>query len=554
MTVDRSVLDARRRDDVIGSLRARDFDMLVIGGGITGVGVALDAVSRGLTVGLVEAGDLATGTSSRSGKVFHGGLRYLEQLNFGLVRDALIERDLMVDRLCPHLTRAEPFVFPFTNRLQRPYIGAGVALYDLLRLTGTRAVPAHRHLSKRSVLQEVPALRADQVKGGVRYYDVRVDDARHTMMVARTAAGLGAIIATRAKAVGVLNEAGRVRGLRIRDLESAQEFDVSANVVVNAAGVWSESVQRLAGANSIWVTPAKGVHLVVPGDRIDSKSGLITRTKDSVFIIRPWFGRWLMGTTDTPAELDDEPSVTKADVDYLLGEANRLLDKPLGYDDVIGAYAGLRPLVGGGEPDADAEPGGPTAEMRRDHTVLEDPIGLVTVVGGKYTTYRLMAKDAVDVAAARLRQTVPASSTDELPIHGGVRFDEMRSRRDELAEESGLAPEWIDHLLGRYGTATTNLLDLVDDEPELGRPLVGAPDYLAAEVRYAAVAEGASRLEDVLVRRTRIAMETADRGTVAAEQAGRLLAETLGWSDDLLRSEVETYRATVAAQRESEQS
>ncbi|HEY8454734.1 MAG TPA: glycerol-3-phosphate dehydrogenase/oxidase [Actinopolymorphaceae bacterium] len=567
MSIDRSRLSATRRAEQMQVLGTRTYDLVIIGGGVTGAGAALDAVSRGLSVVLVEADDLASGTSSRSGKIFHGGLRYLEQLNFGLVREALLERDLMVERLCPHLVEPEPFLFPFTHHWQRPYVGTGVALYDLFRVTGTRSVPGHRHLSRKAVLAEMPGLRPEGIVGGVQYYDVRVDDARHTMLLARTAASLGAIVVTRARVVALNREAGRVCGVRVYDVETGHHVDISARAVINAAGVWSDEVQALAGRQTISVTAAKGVHLVVPADRINSRTGLIARTRDSVFIIRRWFDYWLMGTTDTAWEFDrDAPLATKADVDYLLGEANRWLRRKLSLDDVVGVYAGLRPLVGrpartsrgqageGGRLSRlfrgrGAGAGASTASLRRDHTVVEAPIGLVTVVGGKYTTYRLMAQDAVDAAARPLRQTLPPSATHRLPLLGAVGFEAMRHQRQSLARESGLAVEWIDHLLGRYGTLTTQLLDLIADEPELGRPLLGAPRYLAAEVVYAVEAEGALHLVDVLARRTRIFMETPDRGTHAAPNVARLMGRVLGWDDDRRAEEIASYRRLVEAER-----
>jgi len=531
---DRSSLNPAQRAHALADAATREFDVIVIGGGVTGVGTALDAVSRGLSVALFEKDDLASGTSSRSGKVFHGGLRYLEQLNFSLVREALTERDLMVDRLCPHLVSPERFLFPFTRRWERPYIGSGVLLYDLLRLTGTRSVGGHRHLSRRGVLREMPALRTD-VTGGVQYYDVRVDDARHTMTVARTAARLGARIVTRAPVVGVMTDAGRVTGVRVRDADSGEETTVRGRTVVSATGVWAEDVQSLAGESSISVTAAKGIHLVVPGDRIDSATGMIAKTSDSVFIIRRWFDYWLMGTTDTRWDADrDDPAATKADVDYLLGHANRWLRKPLSYEDVVGVYAGLRPLVSG--------KGDATAALSRDHAVLEGPRGMFSVVGGKYTTYRIMARDAVDAAVSRVGRAVPESATERLPVLGATGYPALRNQSAALAAESGLSEWWIEHLLGRYGALTTELLDLIADRPSLGEPVPGAPGYLLGELHYAAAHEGASRLEDVLVRRARVFMETPDRGAAAAPHAAEVVGDVLGWDDVRRKEEVERYR------------
>ncbi|GIG67382.1 glycerol-3-phosphate dehydrogenase/oxidase [Phytomonospora endophytica] len=536
----RHELDPARRAETLRALRERDYDVIVIGGGVTGAGAALDAVSRGLSVALLEAADLANGTSSRSGKLFHGGLRYLKQLNFSLVREALKERDLMVGRLCPHLVSPERFTFPFTHWWERVYIGLGVLLYDLLRLTVAKTVKGHRHLSRKAVRRELPALRPG-IRGGVRFYDVRVDDARHTMTLARTAAGLGADVATRAEVTGFLRDGERVTGVRARDAETGEEFEVRGRSVVNATGVWAERVQELAGAASLTVTAAKGIHLVVPADRIDLHSGLMAQTPDSVFIIRRWFGYWLIGTTDTRWDHSrDDPAPTGSDVDYLLAQAARWLEKPLTREDVVGVYAGLRPLVGGK---------GATAGLSRDHTVVEGPQGMYTVVGGKYTTYRIMAREAVDAAASRLGREIPGSVTETLPILGAEGFATVRARRELLAARHGLSPQWIEHLLSRYGSLAPDVLDLAAARPELARPIEGAPGYLAAEAVYAASAEGALHLDDVLVRRTRVFMETPDHGLAAAGPVATLIAPILGWDDDRREREIAAYTAERAADR-----
>lgn len=539
-------LDPAQRTRAWERLGRHEYDVVVIGGGVTGAGAALDAASRGLSVALIEAHDLANGTSSRSGKIFHGGLRYLEQLNFSLVREALVERDLMVARLCPYLVEPQPFLFPFTRPWERPYVGAGVALYDLLRLTGPRSVPGHRHLSRRGVLRELPDLRPERVRGGVQYYDVRVDDARHTLMVARTAARFGCDVVTYAPVVSVLrsDRDGAVRGVRARDAHSGAECDVAARAVINATGVWAEGVQELADEHSIAVTPAKGIHLVVPADRVDSRTGLIVKTADSVFIIRRWFGYWLLGTTDTPWREDlDAPAADEADVDYLLEHANRWLRRPLGRADIVGVFAGLRPLVSG--------KGDSTAALARDHTVLEGPPGMVTVVGGKYTTYRVMARDAVDHVANTVRvrggPAAPPSATDTLPLLGAAGWESFASNRDDLVAETKLTAGWVDHLLSRYGTRTTQLLDLVADRSELGEPLEGAPGYLRAEVVYAAQHEGARHLDDVLTRRTRIEMEYPRAGLGAAPEVADLLADALGWNDARRESELAEYARLAQA-------
>lgn len=513
-------LGPSERDSAIAALTEQTFDLVVVGGGVTGCGVALDAATRGLSVALLEARDLASGTSSRSGKTFHGGLRYLEQFNFSLVHQALHERDLMVRTLCPHLARPQPFLYPLVGRgWERPYVGAGVALYDLM--AGVRnTVPRHRHLSRRAVEREAPALDAAKLSGAVRYWDVRVDDARHTMTVARTAARYGARIVTRMPVVEMLRENGRVSGVRARDENGGTTVTVHARCVVNATGAWADRVAGLAGPPGLKVKPAKGIHLVVPRDRIDSRSGMLARTEDSVLVIRPWWEHWIIGTTDTPWDGPlEEPRVTDGDVDYVLRETNKWLRRPLSREDVSGTYAGVRPLLA----PADGGAAETTAALSRDHAVAETAPGLVTVVGGKYTTYRVMAADAVDACPLG---RIPPSCTENVPLLGADGWHALSNQVGALAGETGLAPAAVEHLLDRYGSVATDLFDLIADRPELAEPVAGP--YLAAEIVYAAAAEGASTVEDVMSRRAHIDIEYGDG---AAPEVARLLGETLGWSE-----------------------
>ena len=341
------VLDARNRDSVIQALAAEPLDVLVIGGGITGVGAALDAASRGLRVGLVESRDLAAGTSSRSSKLIHGGLRYLEQGDFKLVKEALRERDLLVSRLAPHLVRPVPFLYPLYKKVvERPYVGAGLVLYDAMEGV-KRPVPHHRHLTTRGALRRAPALRPDRLAGAMMYYDAQVDDARYTITVARTAARHGARVLTRASAVSLLRDGSRVTGAVVRDEETGRAFDVRASRVIVCAGVWSDLVHEASGVRAGYqVRMSKGVHLVMPRSAIDADTGMIVRTSKSVLFFIPWDTRWIVGTTDTDWSGDRaEPAATAEDVDYILREANRVLARPLTRADVLAVYAGLRPLV-----------------------------------------------------------------------------------------------------------------------------------------------------------------------------------------------------------------
>jgi glycerol-3-phosphate dehydrogenase len=537
------------RSAALGRMRDEVFDIVVIGGGVTGCGVALDAATRGLSVALVEKRDFAAGTSSRSSKLIHGGLRYLEQLNFALVHEALQERTLLLDRLAPHLIRPVSFLYPLTHRgWERPYVAAGLLLYDTMarsRATSQK-LPRHQHLTRRKALKLAPALRPESLVGAVRYYDAQVDDSRHTLTVARTAAANGAALATSARVDGFLREGERVVGVRVRDLESGEELDVRGRQVINATGVWTDELQSMIGRGRIKVRASKGVHLVVPRDRIHADSGLILRTTSSVLFVIPWGRHWIIGTTDTEWQLGKaHPAASRADIDYLLREVNKVLRQPLTAADVEGVYAGLRPLLHG-ESEA-------TSTLSREHAVSQPVPGLVTVAGGKYTTYRVMAADAVDMASYGLDQRVPRSCTDVTPLVGAVGFRAAWNRRRRMAVSSGLHTARIEHLLQRYGTLTDELLDMVAADPRLGRPVPGAEDYLNVEIVYAASHEGALHLDDVLTRRTHISIETFDRGVAAAEPVAHLMAEVMGWDDDTIKREVEHYLLRVAAEVESQE-
>ncbi|MBB2941903.1 glycerol-3-phosphate dehydrogenase [Actinoplanes lutulentus] len=540
------MISPKARAAALAALSSGDeLDVLVIGAGVVGSGAALDAATRGLSVGLLEARDFASGTSSRSSKLIHGGLRYLEMLDFSLVREALRERGLLIGKLAPHLVRPVAFLYPLQHRAwERFYIGAGIALYDTLALSGGSAgLPRHRHLSRAQALKSFPALRPETLIGAIRYYDAQVDDARHTMFLARTAAAYGAHVASRTEVIGFLREGRRVVGVQARDLETGAEFEVRARSVINATGVWTgDSQAMLTGERGQFkITASKGIHLVVPRDKIAAKAGMILRTETSVLFVIPWDRHWIIGTTDTPWDLDKaDPAASGRDVDYLLDEVNKALATPLTRDDVQGVYAGLRPLLS-----AEAST---TAKLSREHAVGKPVPGMVIVAGGKYTTYRVMAKDAVDAAVADLNTRVPASCTDQVPLLGAEGYRAAWNRRAQLARRAGLHVSRVEHLLRRYGTLTDEVLALIEADPALGRPLDGATDYLAAEVVYAVTHEGARHLEDVLSRRTRISMETADRGVAAARTTAKLIAEALGWSDEETEREIARYEAVVVAE------
>nr|WP_202543271.1 glycerol-3-phosphate dehydrogenase/oxidase [Streptomyces sp. SID8382] len=527
----------------------RELDVLVVGGGVVGAGTALDAATRGLETGLVESRDWASGTSSRSSKLIHGGLRYLEMLDFALVREALKERGLLLGRIAPHLVKPVPFLYPLQHRVwERFYAGSGVALYDAMSLSSGhgRGLPGHRHLSRGRALLVAPCLKKDALVGALQYYDAQMDDARYVATLVRTAAKYGAQVTNRARVVGFLREGERVVGARVHDLEQGGEFEVRARQVVNATGVWTDETQALIGERGQFhVRASKGIHLVVPKDRIHSTTGLILRTEKSVLFVIPWGRHWIIGTTDTDWDLDKaHPAASSADIDYLLEHVNEVLAVPLTRDDVEGVYAGLRPLLAG-ESDA-------TSKLSREHTVAHPVPGLVVVAGGKYTTYRVMAKDAVDEAVHGLDRRVGPCVTEEIPLVGAVGYKALWNARERIGKQAGLHVARIEHLLNRYGSAAQEVLDLIADDPSLGKPLAGAEDYLRAEVSYAVSHEGARHLDDVLTRRTRISIETFDRGTRCAREVAGLMAPVLGWGDDQLDREVQHYEKRVEAERESQ--
>ncbi|NDY92927.1 glycerol-3-phosphate dehydrogenase/oxidase [Ideonella livida] len=536
---------AQRQRDLA---RAQDSvaDVLVIGAGVTGAGAALDAAARGLKVVLVEAGDVATGTSSRSGKTFHGGLRYLEQLNFRLVAHAIAERDLMLHTLCPHIAWPEAFVFPLGAAWERLYVGAGVTLYDLFGLRH-RAVPRQRHFSRRGLKAHFPSIDDTRAAGGIQYYDALMDEARHTLAVARTAAGLGAAVISGAPVVDFLKAAdGAVQGVVVRDADTGQRHTLRARAVINAGGVWADELQRLAGASTFRVQPAKGVHLLLRGEAIDAQAGILARADDSVIIARRWYGQWLVGTTDTPWDRDKgRPVAEAADVRYLLDNLNRYLSRKVTLDDVLGTFAGLRPLL------KPVEGQGTTSALSRDHAVLPGPVGLTTIVGGKYTTYRRMAEDVVNAALAGPGAPPAARPcpTAQLPLLGATAWASLRDEAPRLARTLDLPEPTVRLLLGRHGDQLAAVLAHAAEQPALARPLPGAPRVLGAEVCHAVAAEGARSLEDVMVRRLHLAWELPDGGDAVAPQVAALIAPLLGWSAEQTAAQVADYRAFVAGER-----
>ena len=535
-----SNLNPEQRESALASLASESFDVLVIGGGVNGVGAALDAATRGLKVALIESQDIAAGTSSRSSKLIHGGLRYLEQYDFKLVREALHERELLVSTLCPHLVKPVGFLFPLTEKFkERTYVGAGLALYDALR-GFQRALPWHKHLSQKQINEIAPSLRPDIILGAIKYFDAQVDDARHTLSVARTAARHGAVIATRVSAESLIREGKSVTGVVAKDLVSGKTISIKAAVTVMCAGIWSDELHTKFDLKAGYdVTMSKGAHIVLPGSAIKSDAGIILKTPVSVLFIIPWADKWIVGTTDTPYTGDRaEPFANREDVQYIVDQANRVLTPQINIDEIIGVYAGLRPLVSNKKNSV-------TTKLSREHTVDRPAPGFVSIAGGKYTTYRIMGRDVIDLAANELRKLTPESVTDKLPLVGADGYFALVQQVDRLASDSGLSAETITHLLNRYGSMISEILELVEESPSLSKKLAADLPYIKAEIYYAASHEGARSVDDVISRRTRIAFEAHNYGVALTESIAEIIAPVLGWSTKERKASVAAYESLV---------
>jgi glycerol-3-phosphate dehydrogenase len=540
-----STLNSTQRAEAISSLATEEFDVLVIGGGVNGVGTALDAVSRGLKVALVEANDYAAGTSSRSSKLIHGGLRYLEQYDFKLVREALRERELMVSTQCPHLVKPVSFLYPLTEKKERGYVGAGLALYDALR-GFKRALPSHKHLTGNTISQISPSLRQDIIKGAIRYYDAQVDDARHTMMIARTAARHGAVMATGVRVEELIRTGKKVSGAVAVDTQTGAKIKISAKVTIMCAGVWSDELHEKFGLTAGYsVAMSKGVHIVVPGDAIHSKDGIILKTPVSVLFLIPWGDKWVVGTTDTPYDGDrSKPLATDEDVQYILDQANRVLEPTLKAEDIIGVFAGLRPLVANKSSSS-------TTKLSREHTVDRPVAGFVSVAGGKYTTYRVMAKDAVDLAVLDLRRIVNESVTDKLPLIGADGYFALQQQVEKIALAFNISEATVTHLLNRYGSLIEEILEIITQDSTMAERIIPELPYLKAEILHAASHEGALSVEDVLARRTRISFEASDSGIGAAQKVAVIIGKEIGWGAKERKASVAAFIETVGREEEA---
>ena len=557
-------LSSSVRTHNLSLLENEQFDVLVIGGGVTGAGVALDAVARGYKVALVEKIDFASGTSSKSTKLVHGGIRYLPNFDFALVHEALVERGTLL-RNAPYLVKPVGFVLPLYEGDRHPVglpfstpggIGLGLIMdiglwmYDLMAgmFAGSRGVKRHRRLSRNKVMELAPSLVTEKLKEGFIYYDAQTNDARLTLALIRTAAQFGATIANYAEVTSFVTENGKVTGAHVLDQLGNQDITVRARHIVNATGVFSEHIEELAGYEpQVQVKPSKGVHLVFSCEdvKLGNDAVVLPETDDRrILFLVPWESRAIFGTTDTGSGDLDHPTATQEDISYLLNHLKRYLNVQLTEDNIISVYAGYRPLLS-------SRGGGSTAKLSRTHAVLQSPSGLVTIVGGKLTTYRRMAQDTVDVLSHRDGST-PIHPTQNLPLQGSAGW--LAKQRD--VEIKGLAlglnPQTIQHLR-HYGSEALGLLKLIEDDAELGRRLIDDLPYIRAEVIYACRQEMAMTPYDVLARRTSIMLEDRQRGLGALDDVVSLMANEHNWSPEQQQLMSDTFRSAVMQQLAVEQ-
>jgi glycerol-3-phosphate dehydrogenase len=543
------------RTTALQRLESTDFDVIVVGGGITGVGCALDAASRGLRTALIERDDFASGTSSKSSKLVHGGIRYLQQGDVRLVYEALAERQIL-RRNAPHLVKVLPFLIPIfsangvvSRKLARA-MGSAMWMYDLTG--GVRIGKFHRRVSRKQALEYFPTLPADRLMPSYLYYDAQADDARLCVTVARTAAlRFGAVIVNRATLSGLRkDDAGNVCGIEVT--ADGRTFDVSTTAVVNATGVWADDVRSIdEPGHTPTIRPAKGIHITVPWHKVRNTIAAVIPVpgdKRSVFIV-PWGDFTYVGTTDTDyAGSIDDPQCTSEDVEYLLRALNGSITSEVTTDDIVGTWAGLRPLV------ADPEASGRTADLSRRHRVQRSDAGVVTITGGKLTTYREMAADTIDDVITKVLDTDVVSRirhrsrTKRLSLHGADKYEELIAASDTM---SPLGGEVVRHLLDRFGSDAPTVLAIAESDPDLAAPLVPGLSYLRAEAIFAVRYEMARTVDDILSRRTRARLQGRDDSAAAAGSVASLIGPELGWDDVEQARQVAEYRRLIDEERTS---
>jgi len=549
------------REQGLAALSGEVFDVLVIGGGITGAGVALDAATRGYTVALIERHDFASGTSSRSSKLVHGGLRYLQQFDLGLVREALLERQLMV-KLAPHLVKPLPMIVPaFDDEPPDRIVGAGLSLYDVMSREGLRrrrrredddghgydsdwSPERHRAIDGAEVVERAPALASRNPTGGYLFYDCQTDDSRLVITALIEATRFGAVCVNRVDAVDLLEEKGMARGVLARDLESGESFEIRAANVVNATGVWADRIrpdELHDEAEVPRIRPSRGTHITLPMEVLPLNDGVIVPAGEgrSIFAL-PWLGSTLVGTTDNDYDESDLDHVAPSgsDIDYLLEAVNSFFGTAIGVEEISGAFAGVRPLISTGDPKK-------SVDISRKAELYETSSGMITITGGKLTTWRRMAKMVVDRIVERDARNAPCR-TDEIPLGQAV-------SADELPRVEGVPEDAYERLAGRYGHRARDVLAVAAERGELAQPIVpGGPSELLAETVFAARREQARSVGDALLRRSRIgllaAREVSDPESGVAERVARAMAPELGWDDARVRAELQAFADEALAE------
>jgi glycerol-3-phosphate dehydrogenase len=540
---------AHRAADVADAT-AGQLDVLVIGLGATGAGVSLDAASRGMTVAAVDMGDLASGTSSKSSKLVHGGLRYLEQYDFALVREGVVERQLLL-KLAPHLVWPMDFVYPvWPDTERRRLLGLGLSTYDVF--AGVRNVRRHERVDAEQAIRIAPALDSSGLSYAYVYGDSATDDARLVLSIVQAARNFGAIPLPYAEVIGVLRDGddGDVSGVRVRDKVLGTEYEIRARHVVSATGVWADALLAMVEPTRLpAIQPSKGVHVVVPRDRLPLSHASVllpSRQGDrrSMFAIA-WGPQTILGTTDTAYDGPlDALALTAEDLDYVLAAGNAVFRRNLTADDVLSAWVGVRPLLREGEQDE----GATLSDMSRRHTLLDGPAGLVTITGGKLTTYRRMAKDVVDLLVDRDGKRARCR-TDEIPLGSTQPFRRLLETIESAAVPLGLGAQSAKLLARQHGDAAPDVLALIASDPSLSAPLSRQAAYVFAEVLYAARYEGAATLDDVFSRRTRLSLRARDAGMPSAQRAAGILARETGRDDAWARAQITAYADAVRAER-----
>jgi len=550
------------REDALRAVIAERFDVVVVGGGITGAGVALDAASRGYTVALVERDDYAVGTSSRSSKMVHGGLRYLQSFDLGLVREALLERQLLV-QLAPHLVYPTPFLVPTLGDDRRNrLIGIGLNMYDVMATTRVGqsrreraerlaaddywAPDRHRTIPGEEVAELIPALADRDPREAYLFYDCQTDDVRLVLTILGEAERFGAVCVNRVEVTGLVDHSGRADGVLCRDAEAGEEFEIEADNVVNATGVWADRIRPdeiHAEAEVPQIAPSRGTHVTLSMDKLplERTACIVPAGEERTIFALPWYGRALIGTTDNDYD-GDIARVQPGDDDivYLLDAVNAFFATDLGRDDLTGAYAGVRPLISTGDPHK-------SVDISRKAELYETSSGLLTITGGKLTTWRRMAKQVVDRMVEREGRVAPCR-TDDIPL--GMAAGQGELDPPDGLDETQLPAGYRELLAFRYGHAARTVLGLCGERPELARPIVdGQPDLLA-EVVVAARSEQARAVADVLLRRTRLGLLAAPhlRGAEAVLPVAQVLGEELDWDEKRVRAEAERWVPDAVAE------